>query len=78
MMDLKIGRHTYHITEKDKFMDNGNCVSLLTQSKEKMDWGRHPDPYLSKKAISLIAKFGRNQLGHGYGERVQIFTLKTA
>ena len=29
-MELKIGRHTYNITEIDMFMDNGACIQLLS------------------------------------------------
>jgi len=34
-VNLKIGRNNYTITKEDKFIDNGSCVMLLTQSKEK-------------------------------------------
>jgi len=56
-MQLKIKRHEYEITEKDIFMDNGACIQLLTQSKERGDWGRRPTPKLSKRAIIKINKF---------------------
>ena len=53
-LELKIGRHTYTITNKDKFMDNGSCVQLLTQSKEPASFGFRPNPILSKRAIKKL------------------------
>lgn len=75
LINLKIGRHTYDITEEDQFMDNGNCVQLLTQSKERFDWGTQPNPCLSKRAVKEIAALNRISLEHNYGDRVQIFKL---
>lgn len=72
MLDLKIGRHTYHITDKDEFMDNGSYVQLLTQSFETNIWGRPTTTVLSKRALKEIGVFGRIQLNHRYGE---VFTL---
>lgn len=57
ILTLKVGRHTYDITEKDLFMDNGACVQLLTQSKETPDWGRIPNPVLSKRAEKELSKY---------------------
>ena len=59
MITLKIGRNEYFITNKDRFMDNGACVQLLTQSKEPSKWGRVPNPVLSKLAVKEIASFER-------------------
>jgi hypothetical protein len=57
-MELKIGRHIYEITPEDRFMDNGACVMLLTQSKEKQTSPWHINsPRLSKKAIKEIDKY---------------------
>ena len=56
---LKIGRHIYEITGKDRFMDNGSCVQLLTQSNEKISWGHRPSPTLSKRAIKQISSMDR-------------------
>lgn len=76
MIELKIGRNTYDVTEKDEFMDNGSVVQLLTQSKERYDWGHQPNPGLSKRAIKEISKFDRVQQDHNYGTSVSIFRLK--
>ena len=54
---LKIGRHEYVITEDDVFVNNGACVVLATQSKERSDWGYRPAPILSKKAIKQISLY---------------------
>jgi len=37
-MEMKIGRHTYTITEEDRFLDNKSCILLLTQSKENVNY----------------------------------------
>lgn len=61
-MDLKIGRHTYEVTSKDVFLDNGSCVQLKTQSKEKKisNFDAYPPcPKLSKAAIKKISKFDK-------------------
>ena len=70
IMELKIGRHTYEITNKDIFVENNNNVLLKTQSKEKKhsvwDW-KPPSPKLSQKAIKEISKFNKilvKQNGH--------------
>jgi len=76
-MKLKIGRHEYEITEKDRFMDNGSCVQLLSQSKGKSSWGKRPSPVLSKKAVKEISKYTRKIIAHDYGEWVTVFSLKS-
>jgi hypothetical protein len=58
-MDLKIGRFTYNITKGDKFLDNGACVQLLTQSKERVEWGHRQNPILSKKAFKEVLALPR-------------------
>lgn len=75
MIEIKIGRHKYTITRDDTFMDNGACVQLTSQSLERSSWGHRADPALSKRAIKEISKFNRIQLQHGYGDRVQMFSL---
>jgi len=75
-MDLKIGRHTYTITEHDLFFDNGACVQLLSQSRESSTQGHRPTPVLSKKAVREIGKHKRIQKKHYYGDKCQLFRLK--
>jgi len=74
-MNLKIGRHEYIITSKDRFMDNGACIQLLTQSKEKSKWGSIPTPVLSKRAIKEIKKYTKIQHQDHYETGTQIFSL---
>jgi hypothetical protein len=75
-MKLKIGRHEYEITEKDEFMDNGACVQLTTQSKERnARWEKRPHPVLSKKAVKALSKYPRKERKNNYGEWVTIFSL---
>lgn len=76
LLTLKIGRHKYEITEKDKFMDNKFCVQLLTQSKEKSSWGHTPNPVLSQRAIKEIKSFERIEFPNEYETRVSTFTLR--
>ena len=75
MIKIKVGRHDYEISSSDEFMDNGACVQLLTQSKEKSDWGKRPSPVLSKRAIKEISAFNSVQKDHNYGTNVQVFSL---
>lgn len=58
-MILKIGKYIYDITEKDLFLDNGCCVQLLSQSKEKPQrWDRErPYPIVIKKIQKQIRPF---------------------
>ncbi len=70
-MELKIGRHTYEITSEDIFLDNGACVQLLTQSKERSDWGRIPNPVLSKKAIKELKEYGVSESQSEYKKCVE-------
>ena len=74
-MNLKIGRYEYIITAKDKFMDNGACIQLLTQSKEKSTWGRRPSPVLSKRAIKEIKEYTKIQHQDHDETGTQIFSL---
>ena len=55
-IEIKIGRHIYTITKKDRFMDNGSVVMLQTQSQEKISWGHRPVPCLSKKLVKQLYK----------------------
>ena len=75
-MILKIKRHNYEIDEQDEFMDNGACVQLLTQSKERGEWGRTPNPILSKRAIKEISVYERLQRSHNYTTDIQVFSLR--
>ena len=74
-MELKIGRKTYTITNIDEFLDNGNCVKLMTQSKEPSDGCGRSRPVLSKRAIKEIGSFKRVPIAHIWGGRIKVFTL---
>ena len=75
MIKIKIGRHEYEITSSDEFMDNGACVQLLTQSKEKDEWCRSQIPVLSKRAVKEISGYKKLQKDHPYGKGVDVFSL---
>lgn len=51
---MKIGRHEYELVKGDKFLDNGACVQLMTQSKEPSEWGKSPLPKLSQRAVTEL------------------------
>ena len=72
---LKIGRHTYDITTDDRFMDNGSCMQLLTQSMEKLDWGHRPSPTPSIKAQRLINSFEKTNVEYRHGGLVAEFSI---
>ena len=76
VMKMKIGRHEYEITGADKFMDNGACVQLMTQSKEKSMWGHRCSPILSEKLVKAIKKLKRTVHLHNYGEGVTVFSIQ--
>ena len=75
-MKIKIGRHLYEISCDDEFMDNGVCVQLITQSKEKSIWGRTPNPVLSKECVKEIYKHRHIQKKHEYGTSVKVFSVQ--
>jgi len=74
-MKLKIGRNEYEITCSDIFMDNGACVQLMTQSKERLKWKGRP-LVLSQKAIKQINKYDHLPQKNNYSTDVKMFSLK--
>ena len=74
-MKLKIRRKEYEITSRDRFMDNGSCVQLLTQNGPWKNWG-YTTPVLSKKAIKELHKFKIIEHEHNYGSNVSIFSIE--
>ena len=74
-MKLKIRRKEYEITPKDRFMDNGSCVQLITHNGP---WGKlgYTTPALSKKAIKELNKFKIIEHEHNYGSNVSIFSIE--
>ena len=74
-MELKIGKYLYEITEADRFMDNGRCVQLLTQSKRPSSYGTRPRPVLSKKAVKLISEHDKLRETYSDNGRVHEFSL---
>lgn len=75
MIKLKINGHTYQITSADKFLDNGVRVFLVSQSLEPMEWGKKPEPMLSKEAERTISMFDRVQHDHKFNSNVTVFNL---
>lgn len=75
MFELKIGRFTYTITAEDIFLDNGSCVQLLSQSKERLSGIHRPTPVLSKAAVKVTNKYIRKQHVHQHGKWCEVFSL---
>jgi len=75
---MKIGRHEYEIIKGDKFLDNGSCVQLLTQSKETSTWGHTPNPVLSKKAVKELKKMDYEKSNFADTEDIFVYTIKAS
>lgn len=75
LVSLKIGRQVYHITEADKFLDNGACIQILTKRGPFADW-HHTTPTLTKKAEREIGAFSRVNHPHKYGASCTVFSLQ--
>ena len=76
LIKLSINRNVYEITEKDEFMDDGVCVQLLTQSKERDALGFfQTNPVLSQDDVNRIGEFKRVGTGHGINGLASIFSL---
>lgn len=73
LITLKIGRHTYDITESDRFIDNGIWVQLTTQNKQTYTWDQPVDPVLSKKSVKQIGRF--TKLFHDNDGNNKFFSL---
>lgn len=69
---MKIGRHEYEIVKGDKFLDNGRIVKLITQSKEKWEWGHRSHPVLSKRAVKEMLALPRYKK-YPYGDAKDCF-----
>lgn len=64
-MKIKINRREYEITADDKFLDNGACVQLITQSYSK-GFDKFT-PRLSKSLYDKLKKLKLIQLPYNYG-----------
>ncbi len=65
---LKIGRHTYQITDKDVFRQTGSNYVLLTQGRDKLVGGYLVMPRLSRVAMKSIDRYKRKPHGRVAGE----------
>lgn len=75
-MELKICRHKYSITPEDRFMDNGSCVQLLTQSKKRSNWGHKPNPVMPKKSAKDFLGKDLKEYKSEYEDGVRILGIK--
>ena len=78
LLIIKVKRWEYEITEADMFLDNGVCIQLLTQAKQKGSWARKVTPILSKRAIIQIGRFKHIERMNKYGEGSRVFSLANA
>ena len=67
LLTLKIGKRSFDITEKTKFLTNSVIVEILEQGRDA--------PVLRDKHLKLINKFKRNQHKHEFGDGTSIFSL---
>jgi len=65
-IEIKIGRNLYTVSKEDRFLDNGNSVQLVTQSKELSSWGKRPNPVLSKRTVKELEAYGIKQYASPY------------
>lgn len=74
-MKVKINRKEYEITTDDRFLDNGVCLQLLTQSKEKTIRFWQATPRLPKCLANKIMKLKLIDVKHNYGSRCRVFYI---
>ncbi|SBS29056.1 hypothetical protein MSP8886_01419 [Marinomonas spartinae] len=67
LLTLKIGKRTFEITEKDKFVTSGSSVLLLGQGRT--------NPELNMKHLKEINKFERIEHAHEFGSMTSVFSL---
>lgn len=73
VLTIKVGRHSYDITSRDRFLDNGVCIQLLTQAKQRAQWGHYVTPLLSKRAVKEVMTHPIKYVRHTYGESCRVF-----
>jgi hypothetical protein len=75
LISIKIGRRVFNITEADKFLDNGACVSIITRRIWSGTW-HTSTPLMTKKAMREIKAFRRVEHPHKYGSGCTVFSLQ--
>ena len=64
-MKIKLGREFFEITKDDIFVDNGNCVKLVSQTTEasKRNWNAVKYQVIGKKQKRILDNFfeGKNK-----------------
>ena len=56
-MEIKCGKRTVNLTNKDLILDNGACYQIITQQYFK-DWGYH-NYHVSKALFRKLLKEGK-------------------
>ena len=69
-MEIKCGRRTFTVTEKDRILDNGACYQLITQCY--FDGWHRAIPLVAKTTFKKLLKEGKIRLTsekyHGYND----------
>ncbi len=69
-MEIKCGRRTFTVTEKDRILDNGACYQLITQ--RYFDGWYRAIPMVAKTTFKKLLKEGKIRLTsekyHGYND----------
>ena len=71
---LKIRKEEYNITEKDKFLDNGKCIQIMTKKGPFRGWN-YTTPLLTKKMEKEISKLNKVYHEHKHGTMCKVFSL---
>ena len=59
-MEIKCGRRTFTVTEKDRILDNGDCYQLITQ--HYFDGWHKAIPLVAKSTFKKLLKEGKIEL----------------
>ena len=76
MMELKLERRVFTVTEKDRILDNGSCYQLITQ-----EYGHGFDrrtPKVGRSIFSKLLKTGKIRLSKEkyrttYGDEMDLY-----
>ena len=75
-MEIKCGRRTFTVTEKDRILDNGACYQLITQ--RYFDGWHKAVPLVAKTTFKKLLKEGKIRLSARrykgtYGETYRLY-----
>ena len=73
LLTIKCRGIEYIITEKDKFLDNGACVQLISQKGPFVGWD-YSNIVVPKKEVKRINKFEKIQ--HRSDKGLKVFSVR--